>query len=73
MLQIELQRRKNLPIPEGWAQDAEGKVVTDADVAFKAGRLMPLGGPEIQSGYKGSGLAMMVEIFCGILAGKIHG
>jgi len=32
--------------------------------------LLALGGPEESSGYKGYGLAMMVEILCGILSGK---
>lgn len=31
--------------------------------------LLALGGPEESSGYKGYGLAMMVEILCGILSG----
>ena len=34
------------------------------------GALMPLGGSELNSGYKGFGLAAMVEILCGISAGK---
>lgn len=59
--QIEIQRRKNQPIPEGWAQDKEGNVVTDADIAYKSGCLMPLGGAEINSGYKGSGLGLLVK------------
>ena len=33
------------------------------------GCLMPLGGAEHTSGYKGYGLAALVEIFCGISAG----
>ena len=68
--QIELQRRKGEPIPEGWAIDSQGKMTRDADVAMK-GCLMPLGGPEYTSGYKGYGLAFLVEIFCGISAGFI--
>ena len=31
---------------------------------------MPLGGTEMNSGYKGYGLAMLVEIFSGVLSGK---
>lgn len=31
---------------------------------------MPLGGTELNSGYKGFGLGMLVEVLCGILAGK---
>jgi LDH2 family malate/lactate/ureidoglycolate dehydrogenase len=49
-------------IPPGWAMDAEGNPTTSTAVALK-GLLMPLGG------YKGSGLAMMVEILCGVLSG----
>ncbi|XP_057381229.1 uncharacterized oxidoreductase YjmC-like isoform X1 [Daphnia carinata] len=69
---IELQRRKGLPIPEGWAIDTDGKITTSADVAMK-GCLMPLGGAEETSGYKGYGLATLVEIFCGISAGATYG
>lgn len=64
-------RRKGVPIPEGWAMNNEGKVETDPNVAYSAAKLMPLGGSEINSGYKGYGLGMLVEIFCGILSG-IH-
>jgi LDH2 family malate/lactate/ureidoglycolate dehydrogenase len=49
-------------IPAGWAMDKDGIPTTDTEAAF-AGLLMPLGG------YKGSGLAMMVEILCGVLSG----
>jgi LDH2 family malate/lactate/ureidoglycolate dehydrogenase len=49
-------------IPPGWAMDAEGVPTTDTATALH-GLLMPLGG------YKGSGLAMMAEILCGVLGG----
>lgn len=49
-------------IPAGWAMDKDGVPTTDTEAAY-AGLLMPLGG------YKGSGLAMMVEILCGALSG----
>lgn len=71
LLQIEVQRRKGEPITEGWAQDPQGQSTTDADLAFKTKCLMPLGGPEITSGYKGFGLGLLVETFCGILSGEI--
>lgn len=66
---IEIQRRKCEPCPVGWAQDTDGKPTTDANVAFSAGCLMPLGGSELTSGYKGYGLGTMVEMLCGVLAG----
>ncbi|MDE3198029.1 MAG: Ldh family oxidoreductase [Acidobacteriota bacterium] len=49
-------------IPAGWAMDRDGVPTTDTEAAY-AGLLMPLGG------YKGSGLAMMVELLCGALSG----
>jgi len=70
---IELQKRKGEPIPLGWAQDDVGNPTTDPTVAMNARCLMPLGGDEINSGYKGYGLALMVELFCGILAGSASG
>ena len=53
---------KQAEIPAGWAFDSEGLPTTDTARAYK-GMLMPLGG------YKGSGLAMMVEILCSVLSG----
>ena len=67
-----MQRRKGEPIPVGWAMDNQGHITTDANVAMK-GCLMPLGGAENTSGYKGYGLSAFVEICCGITAGKIIG
>jgi LDH2 family malate/lactate/ureidoglycolate dehydrogenase len=49
-------------IPHGWAMDAEGVPTTSTETAMK-GLLMPLGG------YKGSGLAMLVEILTAVLGG----
>ena len=37
------------------------------------GGLLAVGGSELTGGYKGYGLGMMVEIFCGILAGAEFG
>ncbi|CAG9864222.1 unnamed protein product [Phyllotreta striolata] len=70
---IEIQQRKHQPIPEGWALNENGRVETDSTKAFAASRLLPLGGVEKTSGYKGYGLGMLVEIFCGILSGSSYG
>ncbi|XP_046970030.1 uncharacterized oxidoreductase YjmC isoform X1 [Vanessa cardui] len=70
---IEMQMRKGESLPKGWAQDPEGKETQDAELAFKTGCLMPLGGGEDTSGYKGYGLAAMVELFCGISSGSNYG
>jgi LDH2 family malate/lactate/ureidoglycolate dehydrogenase len=50
-------------IPAGWAIDSDGRPTTSTDKALNGGMVMPLGG------YKGSGLAMMVEILCAVLSG----
>ncbi len=49
-------------IPAGWAFDSEGVPTTSTEAAFR-GLPMPLGG------YKGSGLAFMVEILVAVLSG----
>jgi LDH2 family malate/lactate/ureidoglycolate dehydrogenase len=51
-------------IPEGWALDIDGQPTTSTEKALK-GFPMPLGG------YKGYGLAMMVEILCAVLSGGV--
>lgn len=48
-------------IPLGWARDKDGIPTTDPAAALK-GTLEPISGP------KGSGLALMVEIMCGVLS-----
>lgn len=52
--------RRGEPIPEGYALDAEGRPTTDPEAALK-GVMLPIGGA------KGSGLAMMMDIFGGLL------
>jgi uncharacterized oxidoreductase len=53
-------------IPRGWVVAGDGKLTTDPTLLRKGGALLPLGGTE---GYKGSGLAAMVEVLCGLLTG----
>ncbi|KAK7081042.1 hypothetical protein SK128_002030, partial [Halocaridina rubra] len=60
------------PIPDSWALDKNGMPTTDAEAAMD-GLLLPLGGTEENSGYKGFGLGLMVEIFCGIMSGGTYG
>lgn len=65
---IEIARRAGLPIPLGWGVDAEGRPTTDPR-QVKA--LTPLGGTKEQCGYKGYGLALLVETLAGPLAGNV--
>jgi LDH2 family malate/lactate/ureidoglycolate dehydrogenase len=54
--------RAGEPIPEGWALDATGAPTTDARAAMQGAQL-PM------AGYKGIGIAMMVECLAGSLSG----
>jgi len=62
-------------LPPGWVVDADGASVTDAaqgmDWIFRQpqGGLTPLGGSPEMGSHKGYGLAMMVQILSGTLAG----
>lgn len=58
--------REGRPIPVGWALDAEGNPTTDPDVGLK-GSMAPSGG------YKGVGVALMVEIMAAALSGASLG
>ena len=63
-----LRRATGAPLPPEVALDAEGAMTVDP---FKAAALMPLGG--VGFGYKGAGLAVMVDILCSAFTGMLHG
>ncbi len=64
---------ENLPTPPGWVLDATGHPSTDPrDVAARGGFLTSLGGSRDGASYKGYGLAMMVDILAGGLAGMSY-
>ncbi len=63
---VSLAAARGQPIPEGWVVDKHGKNTTNPNDWRAGGALLPLGGSE---GYKGYGLAVMVEILCGLLTG----
>lgn len=69
---IEIQKRKEEPLPHGWAFDTQGNMTMDADVGFNSGCLAPLGGSEVTSGFKGYGLGAMIEVLCGVLSGSLY-
>ncbi len=50
-------------LPSGWARNKQGLPTTDPQEAL-AGSLEPIGGA------KGSGIALMVELLCGVLSGS---
>lgn len=63
---ITLSEIENKPIPEGWAIDSKGRPTINPTEALK-GAVLPFGG------YKGSGIAIVVDILCGILSGANFG
>jgi L-2-hydroxycarboxylate dehydrogenase (NAD+) len=72
---VEVASRAGKPVPQGTVIDAQGEPMTDpdqilADMGQAAAALLPLGGAgEELAGYKGYGLATMVEILCASLCG----
>ena len=72
---VKVYKLNHKPLPAGWVVDADGKTVTDETQAFsyvfdkKEGGITPLGGTRDAGSHKGYGLAMMVHILAGTLAG----
>ncbi len=57
-------RQEGVPLEPGWAVDAEGQPTTDAQAVAA---LYAIGGP------KGSGLGLMIDVFCSLLADVAYG
>ncbi|KAH6842621.1 Malate/L-lactate dehydrogenase [Chaetomium sp. MPI-CAGE-AT-0009] len=55
--------RRGEKIPQDWALDQDGKPTDDPEKALK-GVMLPMGGP------KGSALAIMMDVFSGVLSGS---
>jgi L-2-hydroxycarboxylate dehydrogenase (NAD+) len=77
---IEVHDREGKAIPLGWAVDTKGKGTVDArglleDMLYqRGGGLLPLGGEGEQfSGYKGYGLAVLVDIMTAVTSGGVFG
>src|SRR2546428_8231308 len=77
---VEVYNRLGQPMPHGWAVDETGRSSTDPARVLNAlakrlgGGLLPLGGEgEELGGHKGYGLALMVDVLCGVLSGAATG
>ncbi|KAF3053335.1 hypothetical protein E8E11_011157 [Didymella keratinophila] len=57
-------KRRGEQIPADWALDKDGKPTTNPAAALDGGVMLPMGGP------KGSGLAIMMDVFSGVLSGS---
>ena len=60
-------------IPAGWGINKDGQITQNPAEVLNGGALLPLGGTDEMRGYKGYGLAMMVDILSGVLSGAAFG
>lgn len=73
---IEIAKRQGKPIPKGCVIDDKGNPITECtminpdDPDWKGG-LLPLGGLLETGGYKGFGMAVLIDILCTVLSGAI--
>lgn len=77
---VEVYDRLDNDLPAGWAVDKTGQRAKDARSMLEdmqnriGGGILPLGGLGMASGgHKGFGLAVMVDILCGVLSGSPFG
>ncbi len=63
---ILLHAKQNKPLEPGWAFDERGVPTLDPHVAVK-GLLAPIGG------YKGYGIALAIDLLCGVMTGSNYG
>ncbi|MGI8483894.1 MAG: Ldh family oxidoreductase [Thermomicrobiales bacterium] len=63
---IVMAHKEGRAIPAGWAIDIEGRPTEDSAAAL-LGAVLPMGG------YKGAGLALAIDILCGVLTGAAFG
>lgn len=61
--EIIVHQQRGEAIPLGWALDSRGQPTADPDAALSGGTMVPSGG------YKGAGLALIVELFAAWLTG----
>lgn len=70
---VEMAKKADESIPEGWAMDNEAAVTTDPGAMMDGGALLPLGQDRERGGHKGYALGSMVDILCGVLSGANWG
>jgi L-2-hydroxycarboxylate dehydrogenase (NAD+) len=67
---VEIANREGKSLPVGWSVDSKGNPVTDPKKHYEDGALLPLGSKPETGSYKGYGLALAVDILCGVLSGS---
>ena len=70
---LEVLQRQGKDAPEGWLQDQEGKITTDARGLINGGAMRPLGGDREHGSHKGYALGAVVDILSAVLSGANYG
>jgi len=70
---LDVLARKRQEIPNGWVYPSVKPFLNSNGVVPMSVLQYPLGGDKITSGYKGYGLALMVDILSGVLSGANFG
>lgn len=70
---VEIQMRREAPVPTGWVQDGAGNPSTDAFAVKKGGAMLPLGGDREHGSHKGFCLGAIVDIFSAVCSGANYG
>lgn len=65
--------RMGKEVPDGWVYPSVKPFLDSKGVVPMSVLQYPLGGKKITSGYKGYGLALLVDILCGVLSGANFG
>lgn len=67
---VRVKRIAGQQCPDGWLLDSDGRPTNDPNdlYADPPGTILPMGGAQ---GYKGFGLALMIEVFAGALSGGV--
>lgn len=70
---LEIAQRANKSIPDGWVQDQNGNISTNANELKAGGSLLPLGSDKDHGSHKGYGLGATVDILSAVLSGANYG
>lgn len=70
---IRIARRLGATVAPGWIADADGSPILEEAEVPKDFHMLPTGGTREGGSHKGYGLATMVDVLCGVLAGDPPG
>jgi len=70
---LEIMEKQGKTAPDGFIQDAEGKMTTDPSVLKRGGAILPLGGDYEHASYKGYCMGAMVDILSAVVPGANFG